>query len=571
MVELERLFDSVLFMRTASVRFHTSDELEEMDLLYVEGLLYEVQSMRSRLDGQEATLHSAIGVLRGGNGPQPPRPRPHPGPDAGADSADSDGSDSDSGSGSGSDDGGAGSGPNNNTGGGPSGRAERERLARVKRLEAHPDVAEALNAGLISTEQADAIMKASLPADAKRQLLAGAMCETTDETLAAIKTAILAADEGDAERKFRRQRNRRKGLCGVDEHGMTWININFDPIIGAAFKEMFDREVRRQFQIDKLEPNPLKLRSPRKIGADACAVLFGVSPEDLTIQNITNTTTAGTNATPETAASEDAGSDPAGGSVARPHSQNGWNGGGESRSGGYRVNLTMDLSMFGDPKASAYTQDGEPVPASILNNILCKSEILLWITDSTSQHPGKYQLATAEPYATEIQKQGLTIRDGCCVWKGCNMRATRCDAHHLTFRRHGGKTDICNLALACPTHHTRLHQMKAHLRPGNRPHQWVLEQDLTRQQIDKWTNPPPQPPPKPGSYERRTGETEHHRPDGTDLARTNDLTPMNGCAPNATVGPPNAEPARANGKTSTRRFTQTERIEPEPIDLPPRW
>ncbi|NOX28916.1 MAG: DUF222 domain-containing protein, partial [Actinobacteria bacterium] len=280
-------------MRMASVRFHTSDELEEMDLPYVEGLLYEVQSMRSRLDGQEATLHSAIGVLRGGIGPQPPRPRPHPG----ADDSDSDaGSDSDSGS-DGTD-----AGPNGRGGGGPSGRAERERLARAKRLEAHPDIAEALNNGSISTEQADAIMKASLDHETKRQLLADAVCETTDETLAAIKTAIHAADEGDAERKFRRQRNLRKGLCGVDENGMTWININFDPVTGAAFKELFDKEVRRQFQIDKLEPNPLKLRSPRKIGADACAVLFGVSPEDLTIQDITNET-AVTNAdaaTPET-------------------------------------------------------------------------------------------------------------------------------------------------------------------------------------------------------------------------------------------------------------------------------
>jgi len=508
-------------MRMASVRFHTSDELVAMDLPCVEGLLYEVQSMRSRLDGQEATLHSAIGVLQGANGPRPPRPRPHPGgdPDAGTGSGADDSDNAGSGPSDATDPGPT---PNNNGGGGPSGRAERERLARAKRLEAHPDIAEALNAGRISTEQADAIMKASLPADIKRQLLAGAVCQNTDETLAAIKAAIVAADVGDAEQKFRRQRNRRKGLCGVDEHGMTWININFDPILGAAFKEMFDREVRRQFQIDKLEPNPEKLRSPRKIGADACAVLFGISPEDLTVEDITNdisgqdrTTRAGTtgkddtndaadskdvpgadvtghksttdNASSADASSDDASPAEAGSSVVKPDSRNGR---GSGRSGGHRVNLTIDLSMFGDPEASAYTQDGQPVPVSILNKILCDAEILLWITDTTSHEPARYQLETAEPYATEIQKQCLTVRDGCCVWKGCNMRATRCDAHHLTFTREGGKTAIGNLALLCPTHHTWLHQMGAHLRPGDQPHQWVLEQDLTGNLIDKWTNPP---------------------------------------------------------------------------------
>ncbi len=542
-------------MRLASVRFHTSDELVAMDLPCVEGLLFEVQSMRSRLDGQEATLHSAIGVLQGANGPRPPRPRPHPGSDPDAGSG-PDGANNDTGS---DDSDGTDPGPNNG-GGGPSGRAERERIARARRLEAHPDIAEALNAGRISTEQADAIMKASLDSETKRRLLADAMCQTTDETLAAIKTAIVAADEGDAECKFRRQRNRRKGLCGVDEHGMTWINIDFDPIIGAAFKEMFDREVRRQFQIDKLEPDPSKLRSPRKIGADACAVLFGISPEDLTIQDITiqditsRTDDANSdNASPEHVSGEDASSGGpvvAGSAVVKPDSRNGW---GPGRGGGHRVNLTMDISMFGDPQASAYTQTGEPVPVSILNKILCTAEILLWVTDTSSQ----YQLETAEPYATEIQKQCLTVRDGCCVWKGCNMRGSRCDAHHLTFTQEGGQTNIDNLALLCPTHHTWLHQMGAHLRPGPQPHQWVLEHDITGQLIDKWTNPPPRPKPISGS--NKSSGIEHDLLYG-------------------------ADPTRTNGKTSDRttpaqRVTPTpneplDPIEPdrfEPIDLPPRW
>jgi len=563
----------------ASVRFHTSDELAAMDLPYVEGLLYEVQSMRSRLDGQEATLHSAIGVLQGANGPRPPRPRPHPGSDNDPDA--------DSGPDSGSDSAGSDSGPSDGTdpgannhnnggggggGGGPSGRAERERIARARRLEAHPDVAEALNAGRISTEQADAIMKASLDSDTKRRLLADAMCQTTDETLAAIKTAIVAADEGDAEQKFRRQRDRRKALCGVDEHGMTWININFDPILGAAFKEMFDREVRRQFQIDKLEPDPSKLRTPRKIGADACAVLFGISPEDLTVEDITSRTDATENhittddAYPNDAGSEQASSEDAsseggtsgdlvvsgpsetGASVVKPDTRNG---SGSGRPAGHRVNLTMDISMFGDPKASAYTQDGQPVPVSILNKILCTAEILLWITDTASENPGRYQLATAEPYATEIQKQCLTVRDGSCVWKGCNMRGSRCDAHHLTFTQEGGQTEIDNLALVCPTHHTWLHQMGAHLRPGHQPGQWILEQDLTRHIIDKWTNPPPRPPPKPPTEPNADHPTERDPPHKADP------TWMNGHSggrpkPNDPIEP--VEPDRF-----------------EPIDLPPRW
>jgi hypothetical protein len=32
-----------------------------------------------------------------------------------------------------------------------------------------------------------------------------------------------------------------------------------------------------------------------------------------------------------------------------------------------------------------------------------------------------------------------------------------CEAHHVTWYRHGGRTDLANLALVCGHHHTAVH------------------------------------------------------------------------------------------------------------------
>ena len=60
----------------------------------------------------------------------------------------------------------------------------------------------------------------------------------------------------------------------------------------------------------------------------------------------------------------------------------------------------------------------------------------------------------------------LVVRDQHCRWPGCTIRATWCDAHHITEWADAGTTDQNNTALLCHRHHQLSHQ------PG-----WIITGD----------------------------------------------------------------------------------------------
>ena len=52
----------------------------------------------------------------------------------------------------------------------------------------------------------------------------------------------------------------------------------------------------------------------------------------------------------------------------------------------------------------------------------------------------------------------LVTRDRHCRWPGCTIRATWCDAHHVTEWGHQGRTNESTCALLCHHHHSLTHQ-----------------------------------------------------------------------------------------------------------------
>jgi hypothetical protein len=56
------------------------------------------------------------------------------------------------------------------------------------------------------------------------------------------------------------------------------------------------------------------------------------------------------------------------------------------------------------------------------------------------------------------QRAALAVRDGGCVFPGCDRPLAWCDAHHLQHWLHGGPTDLANLALLCRAHHRQVHE-----------------------------------------------------------------------------------------------------------------
>jgi hypothetical protein len=52
----------------------------------------------------------------------------------------------------------------------------------------------------------------------------------------------------------------------------------------------------------------------------------------------------------------------------------------------------------------------------------------------------------------------LCLRDRGCTFPGCSRPPSWCDAHHVKHWRDGGLTDLSNMTLLCPRHHTIVHQ-----------------------------------------------------------------------------------------------------------------
>jgi hypothetical protein len=56
------------------------------------------------------------------------------------------------------------------------------------------------------------------------------------------------------------------------------------------------------------------------------------------------------------------------------------------------------------------------------------------------------------------QRAALVVRDGGCVFPGCDRPPAWCEAHHLVHWLDGGPTDLPNLALLCRAHHRAVHE-----------------------------------------------------------------------------------------------------------------
>jgi hypothetical protein len=68
------------------------------------------------------------------------------------------------------------------------------------------------------------------------------------------------------------------------------------------------------------------------------------------------------------------------------------------------------------------------------------------------------EVGRASRVVQPAQRTALTVRDGGCVFPGCDRPLAWCEAHHLRHWLHGGPTDLTNLALVCRAHHRAVHE-----------------------------------------------------------------------------------------------------------------
>ncbi len=103
---------------------------------------------------------------------------------------------------------------------------------------------------------------------------------------------------------------------------------------------------------------------------------------------------------------------------------------------------------------SVRTLDGVALADGTLRTLLCDAWYRPLVVDNLGI---PLDMGRAVRYATPAQRRALAVRDGGCVWPGCDKPPAWADAHHVVPVQDGGPTDLANMALLCRRHHGLTH------------------------------------------------------------------------------------------------------------------
>lgn len=115
------------------------------------------------------------------------------------------------------------------------------------------------------------------------------------------------------------------------------------------------------------------------------------------------------------------------------------------------VTMTLDALLTGIGTAQICGID-EPISASTARRLAADAEIIPIVLGGTSE---PLDVGRASRLFTEPQRRALALRDGGCIWPGCDAPPGWCEVAHLVPWSHGGATDTANGALMCAFHHRR--------------------------------------------------------------------------------------------------------------------
>ncbi|OZE40233.1 hypothetical protein CH259_04520 [Rhodococcus sp. 05-2254-4] len=125
-----------------------------------------------------------------------------------------------------------------------------------------------------------------------------------------------------------------------------------------------------------------------------------------------------------------------------------------------------------------------PMSRAFAELLTCDADLTPVIVD---HHGVPLALGRSTRLASDDQRIALTIRDRCCVM--CGRPAQWCQAHHVKFWEHGGRTDLNNLALVCGECHRLVHHGDWQLLMGDDGHPYAVPPesiDPTRQPIPSY-------------------------------------------------------------------------------------
>ncbi|SBS74890.1 HNH endonuclease signature motif containing protein [uncultured Microbacterium sp.] len=131
-----------------------------------------------------------------------------------------------------------------------------------------------------------------------------------------------------------------------------------------------------------------------------------------------------------------------------------------ARQPGVRLVVVKDAvgprDPFGRLLAVGHVEDGgDAVPGSVLDRALCDTGSVVVTVDGCGN---PLDVGREQRLFSGKQRMALAVRDGGCLWPGCDRPPSYCEAHHADhWAEDHGRTDIDRGVLLCRFHHLLLH------------------------------------------------------------------------------------------------------------------
>ncbi len=119
------------------------------------------------------------------------------------------------------------------------------------------------------------------------------------------------------------------------------------------------------------------------------------------------------------------------------------------------VVITIDEAKLRTGIGEATLTTGTAISASEARRLACNADLLPMVlgADSAILDPGR-----ARRLFDRHQRIALAVRDGGCIFPGCERPPAWTEAHHNRSWHDGGPTDLANGCLLCSFHHHLIHQ-----------------------------------------------------------------------------------------------------------------
>ncbi len=114
------------------------------------------------------------------------------------------------------------------------------------------------------------------------------------------------------------------------------------------------------------------------------------------------------------------------------------------------VAVTIDIDDLRTGQGIATNTSGTTISATKAQRLACNAHLVALYLDSESR---VLDHGMTKRLFDRHQRLAFAVRDGGCVWAGCDRPPAWCEAHHLDFWSEHGPTDLDNAALFCHFHH----------------------------------------------------------------------------------------------------------------------